>query len=118
MLVPPVRKEIRNARFADVETAAKSLLWLANEYRNGRRNGRRDDLRGAMPGLDGVCNERCGADSFPFNRQGRRRTIEWHLRKSNSRDPRRCLRICYFWDADMEQVVVASMPAHRRSSVS
>ncbi len=118
MLAQAVRKALPHAQFENVETAARGLRWLANEYRDCRMNGRGDDLRGPIPGLGGVRNERCGADSFPFDWQGRRRTVEWHLRKGNSRDPRHCLRIYYFWDAALKQVVVASMPAHRSSSSS
>lgn len=118
MLAPTAKKRIAKAQFQDVQTAAKGLHWLANEYRDYRMNGRGDHLQGPIPGLDGVSNERCGADSFPFDWQEKRPVVEWHLKKSNSRDPRYCLRIYYFWDADLQQVVIADMPAHRPSSAS
>ena len=39
--------------------------------------------------------------------------VEWHIKNGgNTRDPRRCLRIYYFWDEDSQQVVIATMPAH------
>ena len=118
MLAPTAKKRIAKAQFQDVQTAAKGLHWLANEYRDYRMNGRGDHLQGPIPGLDGVSNERCGGDSFRFDWQGRRHTVEWHLRKGNSHDPRYCLRIYYFWDADLQQAVIADMPAHRHSSAS
>ena len=37
----------------------------------------------------------------------------WHIKNGGTRDPRRCLRIYYFWDATTQQVVIADMPAHR-----
>lgn len=111
------RRESRSADFDDPQTAARCLLWLANEYRDSRINGAAGDLR--KPIADGIHNDRCGADGFDFAWNGRQAPVEWHIKNGgNTRDPRRCLRIYYFWDEESQVVVVASMPAHIRTGAT
>ncbi len=118
-LTGAARRELDGARFADVDLAARCLNWLANEYRTGRLNGGNADLRGRIEGIDGAFNVPCGSDSFEHVWDGRRHTVSWHIKRgANTRDPRRCLRIYYFWDEQARQVVVASMPGHRRNALS
>jgi hypothetical protein len=51
--------------------------------------------------------------------QGQRYTVDWHINNGgNTRSPKRCLRIYYFWDAATQQFVVADMPAHRRTTAT
>jgi hypothetical protein len=67
----------------------------------------------------GVKNTHCGSDEFDIEWQGRTQQVEWHIKNGgNTREPRRCLRIYYFWDDASQQAVIASMPAHRRSDAS
>lgn len=111
------RRETKSADFDDPQTAARCLLWLANEYRDSRINGASGDLRKSVD--EGIHNERCGADSFEFGWGSRRVPVEWHLKNGgNTRDPRRCLRIYYFWDEDSQMVVIATMPAHIRTGAT
>jgi hypothetical protein len=56
----------------------------------------------------------CGEDQFDLYWQGQRYTADWHLKSGgNMRDPVRCL-----WEPNTQQIVVADMPAHRRSSAT
>lgn len=111
------RREIKSADFDDPQTAARCLLWLANEYRDSRINGASSDLR--KPVDEGIYNERCGADSFEFGWNNRKVPVDWHLKNGgNTRDPRHCLRIYYFWDEDSQLVVIATMPAHIRTGAT
>lgn len=119
ILTGAARRELDGARFADVDLAARCLNWLAHEYRDGRLNGGSPRLHGSISGLDGVFNVPCGGDSFECSWGGRTHTVDWHIKRgANTRDPRRCLRIYYFWDEQARQVVVAAMPGHRRSALS
>ncbi len=110
-LADSAKRELRKAEFEDVGLAARCLAWLAGEYRDGRLQGGDPHLRGPIVG--GVHNEPCGGDAFECMWEGRTRTADWHIKHANTHDPRRCLRIYYFWDDRTRQAVVASMPAHR-----
>lgn len=68
---------------------------------------------------EGIRNSPCGSDEFNFDWQSRRLTADWHIKTGgNTRLPEYCLRIYYGWDDKTQQVVVADMPAHRRTGAS
>lgn len=112
------RRELKAPAYESPETTARCLLWLANEYRDSKMEGGSGDLR--KPLEEGIHNDRCGADSFEFLwSDGERVLVEWHIKNGgNTREPRRCLRIYYFWDESQQVVVVASLPAHLRTGAS
>lgn len=117
-LAPAARRGVRSPDFEDIDLVVRCMLWLAGEYRDGRVNGIDRDFRDVVV-ESGVRNSPCGGDEFDFDWQGRRQTADWHLKKGgNTRDPRRCLRIYYYWDPDTQQVLIADMPGHRASLVS
>jgi hypothetical protein len=67
----------------------------------------------------GIRNSPSGADEFGVWWQGQQHTADWHIKNGgNTRDPRRCLRIYYFWDATTQQVVIADMPAQRTTGAT
>lgn len=112
------RRDVRSPEFDDVKQAARCLLWLANEARDRRIEGGEGSLGEAMV-EEGIRNSHCGGDQYEFDWQGARHLVEWHVKNGgNTRDPRRCLRIYYFWDPNSQQIVVAEMPAHRRTSAT
>ena len=116
-LSPRARREVKAPQFREIAAAARCLLWLANEYRERRLNGGDGDLRTRVE--SGIQNDRCGADAFQIDWQGRRTDVEWHVKNGgNTRDPARCLRIYYFWDDASQQAVIASMPAHLRTGAT
>lgn len=111
------RREVKSASFDEPQTAARCLLWLANEYRDSRLNGSTGDLR--KPLESGIQNDRVGGDCFEFKWNDRNVPVEWHIKNGgNTHDPRRCLRIYYFWDEDSQTVVIATMPAHIRTGAT
>lgn len=111
------RREVKSASFDEPQTAARCLLWLANEYRDSRLNGSTGDLR--KPLESGIQNDRVGGDSFEFKWKGRNVLVEWHIKNGgNTHDPRRCLRIYYFWDEVSQAVVIVTMPAHIRTGAT
>ncbi|MBA8843467.1 cell division protein FtsB [Ochrobactrum sp. RH1CCR137] len=117
VLTPNAYRGTRKPLFQDVETAARSLLWLATEGRDRFREG-----GGALANIsifDGVQNAPCGADAFDFDWNSRRFSAEWHIKNGgNTRDPIRCLRIYYCFDPQTQQIVVSDMPAHRRTGTT
>lgn len=115
MLMPRAQHSLRGAQYEKVPAVASGLNWLAKHYRNSRLSGHGGELRGPIQGTSGIRNERCGSDSFAVDWQGQRHQVEWHLRKGDRREPRHCLRIYYFWDESIQQVVIADLPAHRDS---
>ena len=119
-LTGSTRRELGGAEFADVGLVAQCLNWLGNEYRDGRLRGGDPKLHGRIAEIEhGVFNLPCGGDSFECTWNGRRQAVEWHVKNgANTRNPKRCLRIYYFWDDRDKQVVIASMPAHRRTALS
>jgi len=111
------RRELKSSLFDEPHTAARCLVWLANEYRDSRINGSNGDLR--KPLQNGVYNDRVGGDTFDFKWNGRNTPVEWHIKNGgNTHDPQRCLRIYYFWDDESQTVVIATMPAHIRTGAT
>ena len=118
VLSPQARRQVRSPEFEDVEVAARCLLWLATACRDRRMKGGEGSLRDEAV-EDGIRNAHCGADQFDLDWQGQRQTADWHIKNGgNTRDPKRCLRIYYFWHESTQQIVVAEMPAHRRTAAS
>lgn len=118
ILSPQARRGLRDSVFEDVELVARCLLWLANEYRVAKTSGGARSLRDVVI-APGIINAHCGSDQFEFEWQARSRLVDWHIKNGgNTRDPKRCLRIYYFWDDLSQQAVIASMPEHRRTDAS
>lgn len=112
------RKMIRKPIFEDVEATAQCLLWLATTCRDRRIDGGDGSLREAEV-LNGIRNAHCGSDEYETVWQGRKYTVDWHIKNGgNVRAPERCLRIYYFWDETTQQIVVDELPAHRRTGAT
>lgn len=111
------RRGCKKALYTDVEQAARCLLWLGIECRKRLLEGGgsvRDE-----PVEDGIRNSPCGSDEFAFDWQAQRLSAAWHVKTGgNTRAPENCLRIYYGWDDQTQQIVVADMPAHRKSGAS
>jgi hypothetical protein len=117
MLCPNARRNLRDPEFDDVKLAARCLVWLAKDYRLRRIDGGGDLIDEVIE--PGVRNSPCGGDAFDTQWHGRRCTVDWHIKSGgNTRDPRRCLRIYFFWDLETQQVIIADMPGHRRTAAS
>lgn len=118
VLSPPARRGVRAPEFEDIQLAARCLVWLATECRD-RRLGESQGSIAEEPIEEGVRNSHCGGDQFDLDWQGQRYTADWHVKSGgNTRDPKRCLRIYYFWEPSTQQIVIAEMPAHRRTAAS
>ena len=117
VLAPQARRQIKKADFDDPKLAATCLVWLASTCRNHRIQG--GGSLANIPIQHGIQNAPCGSDTFEFDWQDRRLVADWHVKSGgNTRDPTRCLRIYYCFDDTTQQMVIADMPAHRRSSAT
>ncbi|MFC5736512.1 hypothetical protein [Sinirhodobacter huangdaonensis] len=117
VLTPTARRLVRNPEFEDVGTVARAISWLATDQHLRRLNGggsTRDEV--IEPG---ILNAYCGGDTYETVWQGRRYEVDQHVKNGgNSHDPKRCLRIYYFWEPDLQQTVIDHLPAHRRTSAT
>jgi hypothetical protein len=113
---------IKRSEFGDVALIYKALLVLRDCYVPMKRQGgleRRHAFEQACAAL-GITEEptfsgpRSGeeGDTYFVRFSGLRVELDRHLKKGNSREPRFCLRIYFFWDAEGEQVVVGWLPSH------
>ncbi|GIW81686.1 MAG: hypothetical protein KatS3mg105_3493 [Gemmatales bacterium] len=124
VLHPRAFRGLKNALYEDVGLVYKSLLLLANEYRNqclGRKEAkeafkRKCKVLGLRFGR-AITKERAGEEGdqyfvrFPTP-SGPKHFLEWHLRKGSTKDNRHCLAIYFFWDPATQQVVVGWLPSH------
>ena len=118
ILAQKAHREIKNPDFNEPESAAKCLMWLANEGRDWKMKGGDGTFREYII-EPGYVNAHCGSDVHKTNWQGRPHEVAWHIKNGgNTRDPKRCLRIYYFWDDSSQQFVVSEMPAHRVTGAS
>lgn len=117
VLSQSARRGIKKAEFEDVQLAARCLVWLASDCRNRRIEGGGRISEYSIE--EGVRNSACGGDEYEFDYNGQRIVADWHIKNGgNTRDPKRCLRVYYGWDALMLQIVVSHMPSHRETGAS
>jgi len=125
-------RALNGAEFEDPPRVYRALLLLANEYRD-MKIGTGEDPKATFEqaceeqhlNLSGSISEnQAGAygDTYyarwPLGSE-RRVFIDLHLRSNgNSRDPKRCLAIYFFWDDANSQVVVASLPGHLQNRMT
>lgn len=111
------RRGYKKALFGDVEQVARCLLWLASTCRDRLLEGGGSLRDEAVE--DGIRNSPCGSDEFMFDWQAQRLSAGWHIKTGgNSRAPEHCLRIYYGWDHQSQQIIIADMPAHRKTGAS
>lgn len=117
LLTPSARRMARSPEFEDVTLVARSIAWLATVQHDRRINGG-GSLRDVQV-EDGILNSPCGGDTYAADWKGRRYEVDWHVKTGgNVRDPKRCLRIYYFWEPETQQTVIDHLPSHRRTSAT
>ena len=111
------RRGVKKPKFGDPMLAAECVVWLASSCRKWRMEGGGNIANISIE--QGIQNAPCGSDTFEFEWQGQRMEADWHIKNGgNTRNPERCLRIYYRFDEATQQIVVADMPAHRRSGAT
>jgi hypothetical protein len=117
LLTPSARRMLKSPEYENVELVARSIAWLATEHHETRVNG-----GGTLRDVNlenGIINASCGGDTYPTDWKGRRYDVDWHIKTNgNSRDPKRCLRIYYFWESETQQTIIDHLPSHRRTNAT
>lgn len=117
LLTPAARRMARSPEFEDVTLVASAITWLATIQHDRRLNGG-GSLRDVQV-VNGILNSPCGGDTYAADWKGRRYEVDWHVKNGgNGRDPKRCLRIYYFWEAETQQTIIDHLPSHRRTSAT
>ena len=129
IILPRAIRAAKQSVYGKPEQVFRALLTLANEYRDMRVEGgsakkaafdktlEELGLR-CEPTFSGVGYGEFG-DTYIVDWQGERKLLDTHLKNGgNTRDPTRCLRIYFFWDADVQQAVIGSFPGHLESRLS
>ena len=124
VLLPRAFQGAKKSCYNNPPLVYKSLLLLANEYRNMKLGliepEEYQKARDVLQIRDGgsIDEDHAGeyGDTYyvryPIGSSAKR-FLEFHLRsRSNTRDPERCLAIYYFWDDETQQVVVGWLPGH------
>lgn len=117
-LTSSARRELKDPQFEDIDVVCRCIKWLGGTYRDGRISGADGSFREHIIEA-GIRNSLCGGDEYEIEWQGGRYTVDWHVKNGgNTRDPKRCLRIYYFWEPSVMQVVISHLPTHRRTSMT
>ena len=112
----------KDSEYEDVSLIYQALLLLRDYYVPMRRDGGVElqqayEKRCKELGVDeqqSITGSRAReqGDAY-FVRMGRGRfELDRHLKKGNSREPRYCFRLYFFWDVTTSQVVVGWLPSH------
>jgi hypothetical protein len=112
----------KESEYEDPSLAYRALLALRDHYVPMRRVGG-DELSTAYAyalrelGVEderSISESRLGeqGEDYVIQYNGKKRELERHLRKGNSREPRHCFRLYFFWDNEGEQAVVGWLTSH------
>ncbi|WP_417548566.1 hypothetical protein [Marinobacter segnicrescens] len=117
LLTPAARRMAKNPEYENVELVARAITWLATDQHDIRVNG-----GGSLREVEvesGIRNAACGGDTYQTDWKGRRYDVDWHIKNGgNVRDPKRCLRIYYFWEQETQQTIIDYLPAHRKTGMT
>lgn len=115
LLTPAARRMARTPEFEDVTLVARAITWLATVQNDRRINGG-GSLRDVTV-ENSILNSPCGGDTYATDWKGRRYDVDWHIKTGgNTRDPKKCLRIYYFWEPELQLTVIDHLPSHRRTN--
>ena len=125
VLHPRAVQGVKKSQYSDPKLLYQALLLLRDHYVPMRRYGGEElksDYSEACrnlgleetPTISSAGSGEQG-DEYFVNYSGKRELLTKHLKRGNSRQPRHCFRLYFFWDDDAEQVVVGWLPSHLRT---
>jgi hypothetical protein len=95
----PMRREGGQDRRAAYEAAARNFSLKEEASFTGPRWGEE-------------------GDEYWVSFNGKKSMLDRHLKKGDSREPRHCFRLYFFWDEDTEQAVVGWLTSHLHTRVT
>ena len=133
LLHPRAQRGLKVAAYEDVSLVYRSLLALAQEYRDMRLRTANDDgpkqawdakLKDLGLECEGsITRERAGEEGNTYFVKYPHGTttsqfLDMHLRKGRTKDDRVCLAIYFFWDDETRRVVVGWLPSHLQNRMT
>lgn len=112
---------LRDSKYENIGLVCDVIELLGTVYVDSRRGIQsawtRFETEIAQWGLDfskSISETRAGeqGEEYFATYRNKRRFLEWHLKKGTSRDPRRDLRIYFFWDEEDEELVLGYLTGH------
>lgn len=119
-LLPRAVRSLKEATYKDINLVCRLIECLGTTYYNMRMNFEEKTaydntlkLLGVedSPAISDSSAGRQGDEYYPLY-NGKKHKLDRHLKKGDSRDPRECLRIYYFWDDNASILVIGSLPGH------
>lgn len=123
LLLQRAARSLKDAEFEDVHLVYRSLKLLDEDYCNmraGMLTRNQFDQKCRELGIiesASTTDNRAGelGEKYFVDYDGRIVNIDRHLKYgTGTRDPRRCMRIYFFWDEGQEQVVLCYLPQHQQ----
>lgn len=121
-VMPRAYRIAMKSTFSNPELAYKTLLILRDHYVPMRSEGGLDRKMAyeqalAALGLEesqSFAGTRAGeeGDEYKVTYNGRPKTLDRHIKGSNSREERFGFRLYFFWDSESQRAVVGSFPTH------
>lgn len=113
-------RALKEAVYCDIELVGKALELLATEYFDLKLGvGDKAVYDAKLKELylkdeQAISKVSAGeqGEEYYIKYNGQKKKFDKHLSKGDGRDPRKCLRIYYFWDDETNMVVIGSLPYH------
>ena len=113
---------LKKSKFEEISLIYKALILLRDHYVQARRMGNTEQMLAfkeacrslGLEETESISRTRAGeeGENYFVDYHGNRVVLDRHLKKGNTRDPRYCFRLYFFWDEEEEQVVVGWLPSH------
>lgn len=121
------KRSLKDAEFSDVKLVYQCLMLLGNEYYMMKQglisldkcNSKCEELGVEIGGS--IVDSRAGelGDTYYIDYHGKKVKLDMHIKKGKvTRDPKKCLRIYFFWDEDGQKVIIGSLPQHLQTRSS
>jgi hypothetical protein len=117
---------VKKSEYHDPSLIYRALLVLRDRYVPMRIYGGSESQAAYLQALGELHMEdsqtgdgaKFEGNEYTVQYQGSRRDLDRHLKVGNSREPRFCFRLYFFWDDESQVVVVGWLPSHLENRMS